>query len=242
MTDQTFDPTGILDQIIAANGQLFDTAEGFTDADVRAPSLLPGWSRGHVLTHIARNADGGSNLLFWARTGIETPEYPSMAARAEQIEAGADRSAKALFADVRDSAARFSEAYALMTDDAWQRTVRWTGGAEHPAARAADSRLTEVLVHHADLATGYTPAQWPSDFVQDFLGRAAAAFHARDNAPALRLHATDSGVRHEIGAADDAPTVEGPQAALLAWLMGRSTGQDLTVGEGTALPELPFLY
>jgi maleylpyruvate isomerase len=33
-------------------------AEPWHEADVRAPSLLPGWTRGHVLSHIARNADG----------------------------------------------------------------------------------------------------------------------------------------------------------------------------------------
>ncbi|MEV7393377.1 maleylpyruvate isomerase N-terminal domain-containing protein, partial [Streptomyces sp. NPDC091215] len=59
-----FDPATTLDQINAATGHLLETAARFTDADVRAPSLLPGWSRGHVLTHVARNADGGRNLLI----------------------------------------------------------------------------------------------------------------------------------------------------------------------------------
>ena len=45
------------------------------------PSLLPGWSRGHVLTHLARNADGAVNLLTWARTGVETPQYVSQEQR-----------------------------------------------------------------------------------------------------------------------------------------------------------------
>jgi len=30
---------------------------GLSDDDTRAPSELPGWSRGHTLSHIARNAD-----------------------------------------------------------------------------------------------------------------------------------------------------------------------------------------
>ena len=34
----------------------------------RAPSALPGWTRAHVLTHLARNADAMVNLLTWART------------------------------------------------------------------------------------------------------------------------------------------------------------------------------
>src|SRR5215472_16842111 len=51
-----------------------------TDADVREPSLLPGWTRGHVLTHLARNAEGGVRLLEWARTGVPSYAYPSLAA------------------------------------------------------------------------------------------------------------------------------------------------------------------
>ena len=67
-----FDPAATLRQINAATGQLLQTVAQFTDADVRAPSLLPTWSRGHVLTHLARNADGGRRLLLWARTGVGT--------------------------------------------------------------------------------------------------------------------------------------------------------------------------
>jgi len=44
---------------------------------VTEPSALPGWTRGHLLTHLARNADALVNLLTWARTGIPTPMYAS---------------------------------------------------------------------------------------------------------------------------------------------------------------------
>ncbi|QHA02354.1 maleylpyruvate isomerase family mycothiol-dependent enzyme [Streptomyces broussonetiae] len=143
----SFDPATTLDQINAATEHLMETAARFTDADVRAPSLLPAWSRGHVLTHLARNADGGRNLLVWARTGQETPEYPSLAARDEQIEAGAGRSTAELVADLRSAAARFATEYRRMPPEAWNRVVRWTRGQERAAVRAADSRLCEVLIH-----------------------------------------------------------------------------------------------
>ncbi|WP_333769162.1 maleylpyruvate isomerase N-terminal domain-containing protein [Streptomyces sp. IBSBF 2435] len=112
--DADLDPSAALDRIAAATGHLLLAAEQSTEAGVRGPSLLPGWSRGHVLTHLARNADGGRHLLFWARTGVETPEYPSPAARAEQIEAGAGPGAAALVAGLRDSSARFAEEYRRM--------------------------------------------------------------------------------------------------------------------------------
>lgn len=241
--DAEFDARRVLAGIDEATRHVLDTAAGFGDADVRAPSLLPGWTRGHVLTHLARNADGGRRLLSWARTGVEAAEYPSAEARAAQIEAGAGRGATELLADVRESAALFAAEYRRMPADAWRRTVRWTGGQERPAARAADSRLTELLVHHVDLDAGYTPARWPADFVAAMLGRVVASFTPRAGAPAMRLHATDTGALHTVGrAGDDAPTVRGTQSALLAWLMGRSPGEGLAVADGAPLPEPPFLY
>ncbi|MFF0390075.1 maleylpyruvate isomerase family mycothiol-dependent enzyme [Kitasatospora sp. NPDC004615] len=242
MTDPTdFDPAAALEQLAAATGQLLRTASGFTDADVRAPSLLPGWSRGHVLTHLARNADGGRRLLGWARTGMEAAEYPSLAARDEQIEAGAGRGAAELLADLRCSAVAFEAEYRRMPPEAWHRTVRWTRGQERPALRAADARLCEVLVHHADLDAGYTPAHWPADFVEAMLGRVVASFAAREHAPAMRLHATDTGATYGTSGPRQ-PVVGGPQHALLAWLMGRSLGADLLVRNALALPAPPFLY
>ncbi|QLJ02464.1 maleylpyruvate isomerase family mycothiol-dependent enzyme [Streptomyces sp. NEAU-sy36] len=242
-TDRTdFDPATALARIAAATGQLLGTAAEFTDADVRAPSLLPAWSRGHVLTHLARNADGGRHLLTWARTGTETPEYPSLAARAEQIESGAGRGAAELLADLRDSAAAFEAEYRRMPPDGWHRIVRWTRGQERPAARAAEARLCEVLVHHADLDAGYTPAHWPADFVATMLDRVVASFGARDDAPAVRLHATDTGTGHVIGGAPSAPVVRGSQSSLLAWLMGRSPGTGLAADDARGLPRPPFLY
>ena len=241
-TDPGFDPAAALDRINAATGHVLRTAARFGDADVRMPSLLPDWSRGHVLTHLARNADGGRRLLTWARTGVETPEYPSLAARAEEIEAGAGRSAAELVADLRDSAARFAGEYRRMPAAAWSRTVRWTRGQEHPAARAADARLCEVLVHHVDLDAGYTPAQWPADFVHPMLARVAAAFRTRPDAPAMRLRAVDAGAGYDIRATGPAPEITGTASSLLAWLMGRSAGADLAASGGARLPEPPALY
>ena len=50
------------------------------------PSLLPGWTRAHVLGHLAGNADALTNLLTWARTGVETPMYASPEARDAEID------------------------------------------------------------------------------------------------------------------------------------------------------------
>ena len=111
------DPERLLARIQEATGRLAVTAAALTDAQAREPSRLPGWSRGHVLTHIARNADGLGNLLVWARTGVETPQYPSVQAREDGIEAGARRPAAELAADVTRSATGFAEEAARVPAD-----------------------------------------------------------------------------------------------------------------------------
>src|SRR6476660_6696260 len=78
-------------ELAASTARFLATAASLTEDDVAAPSLLPGWSRGHVLAHVAGNADSHINLLTWARTGVETPQYPTGAAREAGIEAGAGR-------------------------------------------------------------------------------------------------------------------------------------------------------
>lgn len=236
-----FEPARFLDRITAATDCLLKAAAGLSDTDARGPSLLPGWSRGHVLTHLARNADGGRHLLTWARTGVETPEYPSMAARAEQIEAGSGRGPHALLADLRDSSAAFADEYSRMPAEAWQRVVRWTEGQQHPVRRAADSRLTEVLIHHVDLAIGYTPDDWPQDFVAELLHRMVTAYHARTDTAPMRLHATDTDSWYDIRATSDSPTVHGTRATLLAWLVNRPTAPGPTTEDGSPLPDPPTL-
>src|SRR5215469_8656653 len=94
-------------QIDVASARVLATIATITDQQAREPSSLPGWSRGHVLTHLARNADGLRNLLIWARTGVVTPQYPSFQVRNEEIEAGAGRQARELVVDFADSATAF---------------------------------------------------------------------------------------------------------------------------------------
>lgn len=117
--------------------------------------------------------------------------------------------------------------------------VRWTAGQEHPAFRAADARLTEVLLHHVDLDAGFTPADWPADFGADMLRRVTASFADREDAPAMRLLVDGTGIEHSVSSGG--PVIRGSSSSLLAWATGRSDGSDLTV-EGGVLPIPPFLY
>jgi maleylpyruvate isomerase len=116
-----------LRELGVATGALLGDIGWLSDADVRAASLLPGWTRGHVLTHVARNAEGGTRLLRWARTGEPSYEYESLA-RAAAIEAGAGRAAGELAEDVRVTSEAMAAEAARVPPEGWQRVVRWTGG------------------------------------------------------------------------------------------------------------------
>jgi len=228
------DPGSLRQRIHEATASLTATAAALTDGQAREASLLPGWSRGHVLTHLARNADGLRNLLIWARTGVETPQYPGWDAREAAIEAGAGRPADELAADLRHAVAGFAEEAASLPAAAWDAPVRGFTGPAHPAWYTLFRRLTEVEFHHADLGAGYAPPDWPARFVADELERVIGQFALRDDVPACVLEVAGTGQRLPVGPASAAGapaavTVAGPGCWLLAWLTGRDDGMALSV-------------
>jgi len=230
----TVDPLVLMTDVETATEQLLRTAGSLSS--VTAPSPLPGWTVGHVLTHVARNADAYTNLLTWARTGVETPAYPTATARAEGIEAGAGRPLDEQIEDIRTAHERFADAAAAMPAEAWTFHLPSTG---QSAAAVPWARLREVEVHHVDLGAGYSPADWPDAFALRLLRE--IVLNIADTAPAMTLN--PNGLDHPltIGAPDaaDAPVVAGPTRSIAAWLAGRGDGADLTVSPDGELPKLP---
>ncbi|MGK5741769.1 maleylpyruvate isomerase family mycothiol-dependent enzyme [Micromonospora sp. URMC 103] len=234
----TRDPLLLTGEVDAATTRLLRTAAAFDEADLAAASLLPGWTRGHVLAHLARNADGFVNLLTAARSGEPRPMYDSPARRAADIEAGAARPAAAHLDDLRRSADRFAEAVAATPAEAWSATVTTPGG-PRVAAELIWCRLREVEVHHLDLAAGHRPADWPESFAHRLLHEVATDLVARPGVPSMVLRF--DGSRHElvIGVREGAPVVAGPAPDLAAWLIGRGGVDPLTVTPDGPLPNPP---
>jgi maleylpyruvate isomerase len=152
------------DQVDAATQRLLDDARTLSEDDLRAPSLLPGWTRGHVLTHLARNADAMRNLLIGARSGESRSAYASAAAREAGIEQVAGRSGPELTIDLADSAMALRTIARQLPDEAWQFPVRMMDSEPFPAAFLLTRRLVEVELHHCDLGTAYNPADWSPAF------------------------------------------------------------------------------
>jgi maleylpyruvate isomerase len=154
----------ISDQLDDATQRLLSSARVLSEADLRAPSLLPGWSRAHVLAHLARNADGLRNLLIGARSGQPREAYPSAQAREDDIERGSRHGGKELAEDIAASAMAFRAVARQLDAAAWQFPVHMLDGVDFPAAQVLTRRLVEVELHHSDLGSGYGPADWPAAF------------------------------------------------------------------------------
>jgi maleylpyruvate isomerase len=137
-----------------------------TDVEARGPSRLPGWSRGHVLTHLARNADGIRNMAEGAAVGEEREMYPGGAERrATDIDAGADRPASELVADFTRASAALDDAWRRMPDDAWDRLGVTIAYGPTKQRTMIGGRRRELLVHLVDLDLGVCPADLPDDFL-----------------------------------------------------------------------------
>ena len=209
------------DRLLDAIGQLDEDA-------VRAPSALPDWTRGHLLTHLARNADALVNLCSWARTGDETPMYESRDSRAADIEAGSGRPAEEIITDVHKSSKALALELELLPQRRWLAEVRH-GGPEtaKPAWWIPIMRLGEVELHHTDLQIGYEPDSWPQIWVRTTLSDAARDLERQAGEP-LTLQATGP----DLVIGDGGRTVCGAAADLLAWITGRTSGAGLTIDSG----------
>jgi maleylpyruvate isomerase len=226
------DPLSLMAEVNRATERLIATAAGFDDAAVAAPCALPGWTRGHVLAHVARNADGMRNLLTWARTGVVTPQY-APGQREADIAAQADRPAAVHLADIRESARAYAAAGDALTPEQWA-TILDVPGQPQAAVFGVWRRLREVEVHHVDLAAGYGPDDWPDWFGHRLLHEVTSGL---GDTPPLVLRPIGAGHPLEVGTGG--PVVSGSACTLAAWLTGRSDGAGLTVSPDGPLPTPP---
>jgi maleylpyruvate isomerase len=206
-----------------------------TDDQWRAPSQLPDWTRGHVATHIARQADGISRLAQWARTGEPQAMYPSPEHRTREIEAGARRSGLDLQIDLDTSAEHLSSTFEELDADAWDAVVEMKGGLRVPARLLPLARLLEVVIHHVDLDVGYEITDIDNQTAEWLLEWCAFRLRDRENFPKLQL-TSDSGFTTAVGSAGDPVPVRGSSVNLLGWLLGRTDASGVTGGDRLQLP------
>jgi maleylpyruvate isomerase len=210
------------------------TVDALTAEDLAEPSLLPGWTRAHVVAHVALNGEALAACIEGLVHRRPVPMYASDAQRDADI----DGLAQSQAAEVRDRALAattlFAEAVELLEDEHLSASIdRLPGGPEWPVATIVPTRRREVEIHHVDLGASYTRADWPADFLRELLS-AVTVDHA--GAGPFRVRATDLGEDWVVGAGGG-PTVTGTAADLGWWLTGRGHGEGLAT-DADGLPRL----
>lgn len=217
--------------------RLLADVQGLTDEEIRQPSRLAEWTRGHVVGHLAAHARGLIRVTDAAERGELADPYPGGAeARAREIVAAARRPAAELIDDLSESVTALDRRWCALDDDVWLRSTRSSGG-ERPLGAGVLSRWTEVEVHHADLGLGYGPADWPQDYVAAVLPGVVSGLPRRATTPPADtwlLRCADTGESWLVQGGDDSKVVPGDAEArhvvaaerheLLAWLLGRTPG------------------
>lgn len=218
----------LITAIESSTASLAESVGSLRPEQINDDCALPRWTRGHLLTHLARNADGLRNLLLAARSGEPLRMYASSAARDEDIRVGATRQPEVIVADFSLSHDGLASEIRHLPASDWNRRVTLhtvAGPAEQPASAILEMRLREVEIHHVDLAIGHDYSTTEASTLHLLLVQATGR-HAKGTTRGLDFTATDTGRRYivdEQSAAQAGPDVASASAAeLLGYLTGRA--------------------
>jgi maleylpyruvate isomerase len=216
-----------------ATQRLLGYTIALTEDEWHEPALLPGWSRAHVGTHLARNADHFRSVLNAIGVGAPQPEQPSPTDRRHELELGADRTGLELQIDLDGSAGALQNAIETISD--WTPRIELDGG-KVPLSALPLARLHEVEVHLLDLDCGFQVDEIPAEPAEWLLRW--TLFRLRwANLPAMKL-AGDS-LTVSIGMGTDEPMqLHASDARLWAWLAGRVGPEAVSGAEDLRLPLL----
>lgn len=216
-----------------ATQRLLGYTIALTEDEWHQAALLPGWTRAHVATHLARNADYFRSVINAAMAGAPQPPLSPAAERRAELEIGADRTGLQLQIDLDAAAGALQNAIESVDD--------WTGlieinGAELPLSVLPLARLNEIKTHLIDLDCGFEPgmiAPGPAEWLLRW-----ALFRLRD-ADLPDIEVVSQNLRARIGRPGArALSVRGEDSQLWAWLVGRTGAEAVEGAEGVRLPLL----
>lgn len=226
------DLSSTLIHIEAATQRYLRTVAGLTDEQFAEPSVLPGWTVAHVISHVASNATGITRAVRAAMADDPNPwVYESNASRDVEI----DQRAAWPVAELRSlNAVSTDDLRAAMAECPVDKLVVLLPRAADtgPPWSVADwigARWREVEIHHTDMGVGYTHRDWTDEFV-DYLQTVAVFDREPELSVTLRTRSGDI----LIGAGGQ--VISGDQRDVVWWLIGRGGG--VGVSSDLPLPEL----
>jgi maleylpyruvate isomerase len=190
------------------------------DRDLDADSLLPGWSRRHLVAHVGYNAAALCRLMDWAGTGTETPMYASAEQRACEIDEGSTLNPGALRNLFDHTVARLDQKWRHLPPTAWSAQVRTAQGRLVPASETVWMRTREVWIHAVDLASGGRFSDFPPVVLQSLLADIVEAWRRNDRGAGLTL-AVEGCNPIVLPPGPRTTTVSAPLPAVVRWAAGR---------------------
>ncbi|MDT0183984.1 maleylpyruvate isomerase family mycothiol-dependent enzyme [Microbacterium sp. ARD31] len=244
-TDNVTDPDLAAGLLLMRRGQAYwaRRLNELRDDEFDAPSLLPGWTRRHLVAHVGFNARAVARLVEWARTGVETPMYDSDQQRGEEIEFGATLPVDALRNLAAHAAVHLNVEWRDLPEEAWSHQVRTAQGRLVPASETVWMRTREVWIHAVDLRNGGSVHDFPAELHTLLLDDLIKVWR-RKRKPGDRdvvLEPVDRPATYRIDVdEEDLPplVVRGRAADLVGWGIGRSSRGVITAG-GTPPPPAP---
>ncbi len=226
----------LMDRLKAAADTVSAKLVGLSDDDVLVPTDLPGWTRGHVLAHIAHVSNAVARQVEYAQRGELIEFYDGgQGGRTQAIEMNAGHSA----AEHREYiSAAFTRALTVLDgleDAQWELPISYRNGTVRDGALAY---WRELVIHLADLQLGRGPETWSKGFclyLFEFLA---------DRVPAgIQLKLLPLGLAPmTIGTGESTVSVQGMVTDIAAWLSGRTPTMGSLRAEAAAdSVELPKL-
>jgi len=232
-------PLPDLDETLLATKRYLQALTVLDEESVRRPSVLPGWSRAHVVAHLSRNAEAFERVLKQAVSGERASMYATQDARESDIEETArSLDLAGLVEDAHRSAHRLEQAWRACDADPETPYARLPDAQEiFPLRTVGFRRRAEVEIHHADLDVGYLPSTWPTDFsVRLVKQRQDELSGLPGGGPSMVLSSTDAEGLWKLGRGAG-PEIHGAVGDLAWWLVGRGSGEGLECSTG-GLPTL----
>ncbi|MET9565177.1 maleylpyruvate isomerase N-terminal domain-containing protein [Streptomyces tauricus] len=228
-------PTACLRWMAEGHEYFVACLKAVDDADLLGPTVLPGWTGRHLLSHVGHNARALARLARWAETGEETPMYASPSARAEEIEDGAVWTTARLRDFVIEEQDRLSDALGRIEGERWQASVVTAQGRTVPATAIPWLRCREVWIHACDLPGGGDFTAFPDGFTDTLIEDALTRRRGAQSVD-VSVRFTD---RKPGNGTVPGTVVEGPAADLARWLTRGIVSPGLRTGSGATPPELP---
>ncbi|MBT2548684.1 maleylpyruvate isomerase family mycothiol-dependent enzyme [Arthrobacter sp. ISL-65] len=225
-------------------------AAKLTEADVPAPSALPGWTRGHVLAHIAGISNAMARQLEFAARGETVELYDGgYDGRTKAIEMSAGHALDQHRADLDSALERALRAFDSLDADAggdagnaaagdaggWRAPISYRGGVVLDGGFAL---WRELVIHASDLNTGRGPETWSRPFCEHLFTFLAARVPEEQKLVLQPLGMPPV----VIGAGGRSTVISGMVTDIAAWLAGREPSlgslRASAAADGVDLPEL----